>query len=402
MVTSNYNGSPVVNLTSCILPASGCINGVLSSGAFAGSAGTVTSTTSSYSEAGTVTAKLSDVNFASVDATDGSSIAERTVSSQEFTVGRFVPDHFDITANSPKFNPGCGSFTYLGQPFGFGTTPLLTVTAKNSSGIVTQNYASTLWKMPANGSTITGQSWSAANGTVSAVNNLPAADVSYSSPGTGAIHFSVGDPSTGGGLVFQRTSAIAPFNGNLTLSANITDSDGVSYGANPYLLTNIGFDDGNAATGNDAQIRFGRMDLANAHGSELLNMPVSLTAQYWNGTAFVTNAIDSCTSLSTPVSGAGLTFYPEVPSNAQGNHLGASETFATVSATGKFVAGDGQLKFSAPGTGNDGYLDINIQTPNWLKFDWNAAAAGDEAPSGRITFGVYKGYDNQIYLREVY
>jgi MSHA biogenesis protein MshQ len=97
-----------------------------------------------------------------------------------------------------------------------------------------------------------------------------------------------------------------------------------------------------------------------------------------------------------------LTFYPEVATGVQGNHLAWSETTATVSITGKLASGDAQLKFSAPGAGNDGYFDLNITAPNWLKYDWNVASSGDESPSGHVTFGVYKGNDSQIYLREVY
>ena len=51
-------------------------------------------------------------------------------------VGRFFPDHFAVTRNSPTFNPACtaGSFTYVGQPFAYATAPVLTVTARNASG----------------------------------------------------------------------------------------------------------------------------------------------------------------------------------------------------------------------------------------------------------------------------
>ncbi|MDP2904034.1 MAG: hypothetical protein Q8N96_13175 [Methylovulum sp.] len=402
-LTAGYDGIPVVSLTGCTLPTSGCIEGVLSSGTFLGGGGTVTSPTASYSEVGAITAVFSDVDFAAVDAND-STLAERTVPSAAVTIGRFVPDHFDVTANVPKFSPACGSFTYLGQPFGFGTAPVLTITAKNSSGMVTQNYAATLWNMPTDGSTVTGQAWSAASGNVSAVSGiLSSANVSSLGAGIGIINFSVGDPATGGGLAFQRnTTIMAPLIASLTLSANIIDSDGVSYSGNPYLLGNIGFDDGNAATGNDAQLRYGRIGLVNAYGSELVALPVSLTAQYWNGTAFVLNTSDGCTPITAPVSGAGLTFYPEVLSTILGNHLSAAETTATISATGKLTAGDGQLNFSAPGTGNDGYLDISLQVPIWLKFDWNTATVGDEPPSARATFGIYKGNNRNIFLREVY
>jgi MSHA biogenesis protein MshQ len=171
------------------------------------------------------------------------------------------------------------------------------------------------------------------------------------------------------------------------LNIRATDTDGVS---------SQGFSE-------DTDLIFsGRLDLQNAYGSELMDLPVSLTAQYWNGSSFVLNSNDSCTPLSAPVSGAGLTFYSEVAANAQGNHLSHDETTATVSATGTLVAGDAQLKFSAPGAANDGYVDISIPAPSWLKFDWNSTTAGDESPSGRATFGVYKGNSKLIYIREVY
>jgi hypothetical protein len=40
--------------------------------------------------------------------------------------------------------------------------------------------------------------------------------------------------------------------------------------------------------------------------------------------------------------------------------------------------------------------------PDHLKFDWDAAAAGDEHPSGLATFGLYGGESRQIYLRETF
>jgi hypothetical protein len=35
-------------------------------------------------------------------------------------------------------------------------------------------------------------------------------------------------------------------------------------------------------------------------------------------------------------------------------------------------------------------------------FDWDAAVPGLENPSGRATFGIFGGHDNEIYRRELY
>ncbi len=45
------------------------------------------------------------------------------------------------------------------------------------------------------------------------------------------------------------------------------------------------------------RVRFGRLWLTSAYGSENLALPVPLEAQYWNGFGFVTNAADGCTTL---------------------------------------------------------------------------------------------------------
>ncbi|MET3131393.1 MSHA biogenesis protein MshQ [Oxalobacteraceae bacterium GrIS 1.11] len=46
------------------------------------------------------------------------------------------------------------------------------------------------------------------------------------------------------------------------------------------------------------KLRYGRLRIDNAYGSELMALPVGLSPQYWNGAAYVVNALDSCTSLA--------------------------------------------------------------------------------------------------------
>ncbi len=395
VVTSNYDGSPAAS-TTCVLPASGCVAGTFDVGAFTASAGTASSNTASYSEVGAISATMTDSGYASVDSGDtAASCAGYYACASAINIGRFIPDHFDIATNTPAFTPACGSFTYLGQPFGFGTSPVWTATARNSSGVTTRNYTGSLFKLTAG--TVTGQIWSAASGTVAAIGSPPAVSVADIGAGQGTLTFGVGSPPSAG-LVFGRTALAAPFNASLTLSASVADSEGIAYASNPYQHSGIGFDDSNAASSTDAQMRFGRLRIANANGSELLALPVPLTAQYWNGQGFVTNLLDDCTSLAAPT----LTYFTQNTSN----QLASGETSATLNSP--FVAGVGGLRLSAPGNGNFGYLDLAISAPDWLKFNWDGVDQAsdsnlfDDNPRARAAFGKRKGSDKVIIRREIY
>jgi MSHA biogenesis protein MshQ len=402
-VTGNYDGSPQA-ATTCILPASGCVPGSLAVGSYGAGAGTVTSTTASYSEVGAVSVSLVDSVYGAVDADDtAASCAGYHACAAAISIGRFVPDHFDLAANAAAFAPGCGSFTYIGQPFGFGTAPAWTLTARNAAGATTQNYTGSLWKLPGNGSTVSGQAWTASTGTVTPVAALPAPAVTALGAGVGRIDFAVGDPAGGGGLRFSRAAPVAPFSASLTLAASVADSEGVLHPGNPFQHAGIGF------TGASDQQRYGRLRLVNALGSELLALPVPLTSQYWDGQGFVHNGDDYCTLVpalapvaqTTPLT-PGLTFHAD---SAQ-NRLAAGETAATLSAP--LVAGNANLRLSAPGAGNHGYLDLAADAPAWLDYNWDGVDQGgdgnlhDDNPRARAAFGKRRGSDAVIIRREIY
>jgi hypothetical protein len=395
-ITSQYDGSPSAQVN-CVLPASGCVPGTLTPGAFTASGGTVTSTTARYGEVGAVSATFIDANFAAEDAGDtAASCAGYQVCSAATPIGRFVPDHFDVAGNTPAFAPGCGGFTYLGQAFGFGTPPLLTVTAKNQAGGTTVNYTGALWKItPA---TLTGQAWSEMSGTVQVAGTLPAPGVTDLGVGRGTLALAVGNPGAGGGLRLARTALVSPFAASLTLSINVADGEGVAYAANPYQQPGVGFDDGNAATSTDAQMRFGRLRLTNAYGSELLALPVPLTAKYWNGQGFTANTLDNCTALAAPT----LTYFAQTANN----QLASGETSASYNAP--LVAGAGNLRLAAPGVGNFGYLDLTLSAPVWLQYNWDGTDQDgdgnlfDDSPRARASFGKRNNASQVIIRREIY
>ncbi|MBI5331601.1 MAG: right-handed parallel beta-helix repeat-containing protein [Betaproteobacteria bacterium] len=385
-VTSNYDGAPAPALA-CVLPASGCVAGNFSVGAFSASGGTLTSNTASYSEVGAVALSLTDTGYAGVDSGDtAASCAGYHVCASAQNVGRFVPDHFDVSANTPTFTPGCGRFTYTGQPFLPALTPVLTVSAKNAGGGITANYTGNLWKLDASGLNPT---WSAASGTITSVDaTLPAPTLSDLGTGSGTFSFGLGN-----GLRFTRSGPVTPFNASLNLAATLTDSEGVAYSGNPYTLTGIGF------TGGGNVVRFGRLRMANAAGSERLALPAPVTAQYWNGQGYVTNTDDACTALPAPT----LTFFPQSADNL----LASGETTATYNSP--LIAGSGGLRLSAPGAGNPGYLEAAFTAPEWLRYNWDgidqtgdASGLYDDNPRARVSFGIRKGRDKVILRRELY
>jgi MSHA biogenesis protein MshQ len=160
-------------------------------------------------------------------------------------------------------------------------------------------------------------------------------------------------------------------------------------------------------------MRFGRFAMGNANGSQLLPLTVRVEAQYWSGTAFVTNTLDSCSTITS-------TDY--AMSNYTGNLSGSPTCETAISGGGTLSAGRGTLIFAAPGTGNDGSVTltanlgasasgstcttqgaspISATTANLphLLGNWNGGNY-DTNPSARASFGVYKGSEEVIYIRE--
>jgi MSHA biogenesis protein MshQ len=396
---TNYTGTPSAVLSACVDTGCPTTLGSFSVGSAAVS-GVINSTTATYSEVGAFTMQLQDQTFASVDAGDtvgDCSATGRYVCSAAVSVGRFVPDYFDLaTASTPEFktfnDTTCGTrtFTYVGQPFGYVTLPEATITAKNAAGDTTVNYAGALWKLAPAGVTT---NYVAVTGTVDDV--LEGTPTVTPGSGVGSV---VTDASPSAVIAFARGMPVAPFSADITLTMSIEDAaengvpdNGIIMTATPAVFSSIAFDAGN-------EIRFGQLVLSNAHGSELLGLPVPIEARFWTGSGFALStqlpprAPDSCTQLTV----ADVTL-----GNWQ-RDLNNPET--SVALSGRFNAGRGNLRLSAPGAGNTGSVDLTVQldaVQSWLQGRWNGADY-DDNPSARASFGLHRGSKPLIYLREVW
>lgn len=392
--TTRYAGSPEARMEACLQPA-GCglaDLGVLNIGAPA-SNGVLEANGATYDEAGAFSMRLVDADFAAVDAPDSSS-AEREIQSATIDVGRFVPDRFELAPqNTPQlktFNDtGCSGrfFTYIGQPFGYVTAPQAKVEAKNAAGSTTANYRGTLWKLTATDVT---QTYTSVPATPVLTTTLGAPTVTSDNDGTGTIAANAGDT-----LNYTRTTAPpypAPFSANISLVMSVQDA--TENGPNQGIIATTApavFDGGSSGIAFDAgnAFRYGRLRLSNAHGSERLALSVPVRVEYFDGTIFKANTADNCSSFSLS---SVLTF-----SNWQRN-LNPGETTPSP-ATLTLVAGAAVITLSAPGVGNSGSVDLTLNVPAWLEFNWTGSVAD---PKARTTFGVYRGGTEMIYRREAY
>ncbi|OFZ68021.1 MAG: hypothetical protein A2Z01_02455 [Betaproteobacteria bacterium RBG_16_58_11] len=142
------------------------------------------------------------------------------------------------------------------------------------------------------------------------------------------------------------------------------------------------------------KMRYGRLRLNNAHGSELLGLPVPVRIQYFNSTGFAANSLDTCTTFSlTPAVDNSPTSYTRgdllIDNPLKNMTVGASVP----------TLGSGVINLSAPGAGNSGSVDLTLDVPAWLEFNWTGVA-GD--PISRATFGLHRKSDQFIYQRENY
>ncbi len=396
------------------------------------SSGSATGTTFSWGEVGiiTLTPGVADGNY--LGAGDVSATASGNV-------GRFVPFDFAVNRNAPLFDAGCSvagrdAFTYIGEPFAYQTAPVITVTARNKAGATTHNYSGNFFRITS--ASLTGKTYTAASGSLDLA-GVPGVDPSirYSGDGIaapppppaglGTLTFSAGT-----GLRFVRTTPVIAFDADIALAINVDDADGTTVavidgvaGVNPVRFGQASAGNGILFSGTTVsagktprEMRFGRLRMFNASGTTRLPLPLRVEAQYYTGTGFVSNGDDSCTSFSG--SDTAMAFVPAT-------NLAACETAVTPGAAVTLTDGQaGGLRLAAPGVGNAGSVDLQINLGaasgstctavgapaapatftglDYLRGNWGGALSWDQDPSARATFGIYNNAAEFLYLQENY
>jgi hypothetical protein len=163
--------------------------------------------------------------------------------------------------------------------------------------------------------------------------------------------------------------------------------------------------------GATAKMRFGRLWMGNAYGTEKRDLTQSYEIQYWNGLAFVKNTLDSCTALTAANFGLG---------NRQGT-LTAANLPVTALVVNTFSTGAGSLTYTAPNAA--GSVDVVAKlgstlsmcpttwTPtypsgaaysaSYLQGNW-CSTGFNRDPTSRVTFGIFgsSAKKGPIYIRE--
>ncbi len=287
-------------------------------------------------------------------------------------IGRFVPDHFElaISPDPPEFQNACnGLFTYLGQPFGWQTTPEVTLRAVAGGkfpALTTTNYKGEFWRLDR-----TIEYTYEDTAAPSAVSDIiPSASTQLISPANivdGVGRFAL----NGDYFKHTRPGAANPVNSFLPQvtftipKAELTDRDGVCY------RKGAGCDDFSVAGIEGVSVKHGRIvvhDNFGAQGEDIENSPFE--TQYWNDSIWVINDDDDCTS-----------------------SIGFDTPRAFVTSTPEVKGGKGLLTVS--GAGPEPTVQVNAISPSWLACDGSSDCTGD------FTFGLSRGNDRIINWREV-
>jgi len=331
-----------------------------------------------------------------------STLETAKMNSKSGYVGRFYPDRFNVAmqnSGSVAFSDSCSGFTYIDQPFYYDTAPILEITAYSSNGNVTENYGGDFWKLTASmlerdyidGSTVSPNASFFPNMTITDGFTI-AGETDFD----GIATFSLISGSSGDSFSYEKGLPEEEFPADVDVTFQAVGFQDTDHS----VSTPVCFDATNDGTCDDfshlmiqgTNLRWGRMVLGNGFGSELLAIEVPLSVEYYETDGFEVNTLDTCTTYDS----ADMSF-----SNEDGVTLGN----LAITGSGTMVNGidDSANSILATSTANEtGSADVTIDltTQDWLQFDWDNDTNYDNDPTSRITWGIFSGPDEFIYIRE--
>ncbi len=208
---------------------------------------------------------------------------------------------------------------------------------------------------------------------------------------------------TGAGALANGTLASASF----VSGVGLTNTQAYTFDASPTAPTDIflrAVDTVNStvtsrrsvpATSVEGGVKVvsGKIAIPNAFGSELLPLPLTATVQYWDNTDWVTSTTDDITQFDTNLSTSGGNLVVNILNGLGGGLSVVSPGVVTV------TGGASTFTLNAPSV--TGSADISLNAPDYLLAGSNGAGINPSDPA-RVTFGIFKGSDKIIYMREVY
>ncbi|MCL1035621.1 MSHA biogenesis protein MshQ [Shewanella submarina] len=317
-------------------------------------------------------------------------------------VGRFVPAEFLLSAVS--LIPACGSggaaFSYMGQEFSVS----FTATARNLQQAQTQNFVT---------SASSAANFANATALLAAENANSGVDMAARLSSVPTLSWINGVATvTGHAVSFNRPTAPGvdgPFV-SLDTGIIIQDGDGVAEMVNPDMdAGSSGVCSGASCTSvklGSQQLLFGRLTMDNVYGPETEVLQMPLRAEYWNGSNWAVNLMDSCTAEGSGISG----FNPALLSSVDDSNgysydpdLAGGQAI-TRSGSGPLVQGQSNLLWQSTGSSlYRGWIQAPLASPSWLKFYWNWDGSSPtlaQDPRSSAYFGTFRGHDKKLHWRE--
>ena len=332
-----------------------------------------------------------DVSLSNYLTANGANISGETQG-----IGRFSPHQFSMV--SSNLVNSCGIFSYMGQP---NINISFTLEAQNIAGNRTHYYNGGFVKMiPLNHIALVAE------------NNNDGGSYQARLNGFLTTNWADGEYIYSDGGSFSRAalgSVDGPYQ-DLQVGVQIVDDNDGGLALLTVMDMRADTSTNCSVLGNcDAKnidlldpltplnIRFGQLKLSNAFGPETFALDMNVQTEYFNNTDFILNTDDNCTDLSDanliPVVGSW------VPNLDDGETAPTLTTNITAGA-----GGVGEFSFNAAGLGNEGSVDFQYDTINFLPWlNTENTGNGDylDNPFGKITFGQFRGNDRMIYWREV-
>jgi len=309
-------------------------------------------------------------------------------------VGRFYPVYLSITSfvDGDFANANVGGlvpFTYIGQNFTYAAThPSFVVSAFSALNTVTTNYTDNLnsgddWaKLDADSVAFVAPG---ADASQNGADGITPMAVSYTED---ALDFNVVDNGAGSyGFEFRddifsydkdSNSRVKPFSSDINLViSNVTDTDGVVTSA------------GETLSPTPIDLRFGRLRMENAYGSELSDLIMNYHLEYFDVigiSPFWTRHDDADTTVM-------LGDIDAVPGNTAATAINLS-----------LLPGKFEITLSAPLIEVVETItnEVDSSGETWLQYDWDGDGLFDNNPSALATFGIFDGDPVQIYYQQIY
>jgi MSHA biogenesis protein MshQ len=310
----------------------------------------------------------------------------------DIIVGRFTPasllistttDGAFVNANISGLIP----YTYIGQRFSYdpAARPSFVVSALNVAGSPTLNYTGVWAKLTAasislSGPTADNVSLGSDAATLMAVTfTQDAANFIVNDLGGGRIEFVFTDDD----FIYDKdgNSKVSPFNPEVDLViSDVTDADAITNAGTTTLTPE----------GSQVELRFGRLRMENAFGSELNDLIMNYHFEYYDeigATPFWTRHDDVDTTIVAP-----------------GDINAAPGNTAATAINPSLLPGKYEITLSAP------LIEVVETITNlvdssgepWLQYDWDEDGLFDNNPSALATFGIFGGDPVQIYIQQIY